>query len=154
MTQLLIEPARRTGCEDLAALGEVLRGAAQRQCSPIDDVLDAGVVDEERYMRELAHDLGMEWLDVIPVAEVPLPLREACGPRIALRHRLLPVEIAEVNGVKRLKLATFDPFNLVARQAAAQELALPIDWCMTSRKRLHEALRRLYGVGADSCYGR
>ena len=80
MTQLLIEPARRTGCEDLAALGEVLRSAAQRQCSPIDDVLDAGVVDEERYMRELAHDLGMEWLDVIPVAEVPLPLREACGP--------------------------------------------------------------------------
>ena len=150
MTQLLIEPARRTGCEDLAALDEVLRNAAQRQCSPIDDVLDAGVVDEERYMRELAHDLGMEWLDVIPVAEVPLPLREACGPRIALRHRLLPVEITEVNGVKRLKLATFDPFNLVARQVAAQELALPIDWCMTSRKRLHEALRRLYGVGADT----
>ena len=150
MTQLLIEPARRTGCEDLAALDEVLRNAAQRQCSPIDDVLDAGVVDEERYMRELAYDLGMEWLDVIPIAEVPLPLREACGPRIALRHRLLPVEITEVNGVKRLKLATFDPFNLVARQAAAQELALPIDWCMTSRKRLHEALRRLYGVGADT----
>jgi type II secretory ATPase GspE/PulE/Tfp pilus assembly ATPase PilB-like protein len=51
---------------------------------------------------------------------------------------------------KRLKLATFDPFNLVARQAAAQELALPIDWCMASRKRLHDALRRLYGVGADT----
>ncbi len=124
--------------------------AVQRQRSPIDDVLDAGVVDEERYMRELAHDLGMEWLDVIPAPEVPLPLREACGPRIALRHRLLPVEITETNGAKRLKLATFDPFNLVARQAAAQELALPIDWCMTSRKRLHEALRRLYGVGADT----
>lgn len=124
--------------------------ALQRQRSPIDDVLDAGVVDEERYMRELAHDLGMEWLDVIPAPEVPLPLREACGPRIALRHRLLPVEITETNGTKRLKLATFDPFNLVARQAAAQELALPIDWCMTSRKRLHEALRRLYGVGADT----
>jgi general secretion pathway protein E/type IV pilus assembly protein PilB len=150
MTQLLIEPARRAGCEDLAALDEVLRMAVQRQRSPIDDVLDAGVVDEERYMRELAHDLGMEWLDVIPAPEVPLPLREACGPRIALRHRLLPVEITETNGAKRLKLATFDPFNLVARQAAAQELALPIDWCMTSRKRLHEALRRLYGVGADT----
>lgn len=150
MSQLLIEPARRAGCEDLAALDEVLRMAVQRQRSPIDDVLDAGVVDEERYMRELAHDLGMEWLDVIPAPEVPLPLREACGPRIALRHRLLPVEITEMNGTKRLKLATFDPFNLVARQAAAQELALPIDWCMTSRKRLHEALRRLYGVGADT----
>jgi type II secretory ATPase GspE/PulE/Tfp pilus assembly ATPase PilB-like protein len=151
MTQLLIEPARRTGCEDIRALTEVLQSAAQRQRSPIDDVLDAGVVDEERYMRELAHDLGMEWLETIPVAEVPLPLREACGPRIALRHRLLPVAITHGDGdKKRLKLATFDPFNLVARQAAAQELALPIDWCMTSRKRLHESLRRLYGVGADT----
>ena len=150
MTQLLIEPARRTGCEDIPALTEVLQSAAQRQRSPIDDVLDAGVVDEEPYMSELAKDLGLEWLDTIPIAEVPLPLREACGPRIALRHRLLPVEITGEGDKKRLKLATFDPFNLVARQAAAQELTLPIDWCMTSRKRLHEALRRLYGVGADT----
>ncbi len=150
MTQLLIEPARRSGCEDIPALTELLQSAAQRQRSPIDDVLDAGVVDEERYMRELAHDLGLEWLESIPMPEVPLPLREACGPRIALRHRLLPVEITGEGDHKRLKLATFDPFNLVARQAAAQELELPIDWCMASRKRLHEALRRLYGVGADT----
>ena len=150
MTQLLIEPARRTGCEDIAALTQVLQSATQRQRSPIDDVMDADVVDEEPYMRELAHDLGMDWLDIIPMPEVPLPLREACGPRIALRHRLLPVAITGEGDKKRLKLATFDPFNLVARQAAAQELVLPIDWCMASRKRLHEALRRLYGVGADT----
>ena len=150
MTQLLIEPARRTGCEDIAALTQVLQSATQRQRSPIDDVLDADVVDEEPYMRELAHDLGLEWLDNIPMPEVPLPLREACGPRIALRHRLLPIAITGEGDKKRLKLATFDPFNLVARQAAAQELVLPIDWCMASRKRLHEALRRLYGVGADT----
>ncbi len=150
MTQLLIEPARRTGCEDIPALTEVLRSAAQRQRSPIDDVLDADVVDEEKYMAELAHELGLEWLDSIPMPEVPLPLREVCGPRIALRHRLLPVEITGEGDHKRLKLCTFDPFNLVARQAAAQELELPIDWCMASRKRLYEALRRLYGVGADT----
>lgn len=150
MNQMLIDPALRTGCDDLPALKEVLAGAAQRQRSPIDDVLDSGVVDEERYMKELAHDLGIEWLDSIPMPDQALPLREACGPRIALRHRLLPVAITGEEGAKRLKLATFDPFNLVARQAAAQEMALPIDWCMASRKRLHEALRRLYGVGADT----
>jgi type II secretory ATPase GspE/PulE/Tfp pilus assembly ATPase PilB-like protein len=150
MTQLLIEPARRTGCEDIPALTEVLQSAAQRQRSPIDDVLDAGMVDEEPYMRELAHDLKMEWLDSIPMPDEPLPLREACGPGIALRHRLLPVEIVGEGEDARLKLATFDPFNLVARQVAAQELEMPIDWCMASRKRLHEALRRLYGVGADT----
>ena len=52
--------------------------------------------------------------------EVPLPLREACGPRIALRHRLLPVSITGEGDHKRLKICTFDPFNLVARQAAAR----------------------------------
>ena len=121
MTQFLIEPARRTGCEDIPALTEVLRASALRQRSPIDDLLDASLVDEEKYMHELAHFLGMEWLESIPMAEVPLPLREACGPRIALRHRLLPVAIEGEGDQKRLKLATFDPFNLIARQAAAQE---------------------------------
>jgi len=150
MTQLLLEPARRTGCDDLKALNDVLESAAQRQRSPIDDVLDAAIVDEEPYMRELANDLGLEWLDIIPAPEAPLPLREICGPRIALRHRLLPIEITGEGDHRRLKLATFDPLNLVARQAAAQELDIPIDWCMASRKRLYEALRRLYGVGADT----
>jgi len=150
MTQLLLEPARRAGCDDLKAVADVLDAAAQRQRSPIDDLLDAGVIDEEKYLRELAHDLGLPWLDSIPLAEAPLPLREACGPRIALRHRLLPVAIEGDGEEKRLLLATFDPFNLVARQAAAQELDLPVEWCMASRRRIHESLRRLYGVGADT----
>jgi len=150
MTQLLIEPAKRAGCDDIAALEDVLQSATQRQRSPIDDLLDTGLLDEEPYMRELAELLGIEWLDAIPMPENPLPLREACGPRVALRHRLLPVAITGEGDHKRLLLATFDPFNLVARQAAAQEIGLPVDWCMASRKRLHEALRRLYGVGADT----
>ena len=49
-----------------------------------------------------------------------------------------------------LRLATYDPFNLVARQAAVQELPVNVRWCMASRRRIHEALRRLYGVGADT----
>lgn len=150
MTELLIDPARRSGCQDLDKLGEVLEGAAARQRSPIDDVLDAGVVEEEAYMRELAAELDIEWLEEIPQPEAPLPLREACGPRVALRHRLLPVAITGVDGTPHLKLATFDPFNLVARQAVAQEIEMPVEWCMASRRRIHESLRRLYGVGADT----
>jgi type II secretory ATPase GspE/PulE/Tfp pilus assembly ATPase PilB-like protein len=150
MTELLIEPARRTGCEQLGTVSDVIESCEQRQRSPIDDILDTGVVDEEPYMRELAASLGMEWLPEIPASDAPLPLREACGPRVALRHRLLPVAIIGEGAATRLRIATFDPFNLVARQAAAQEIDLPIDWCMASRKRIHESLRRLYGVGADT----
>ena len=150
MMEILIDPARRSGCEDIQGLEKVIEASSLRQKSPLDDILDANVVDEEKYLRELAHDIGMEWLESIPPVEHPLPLRELCGPRIALRHRLLPIAITEDGEKKRLKLATFDPFNLVARQAAAQELNVSIDWCMASRRRIHESLRRLYGVGADT----
>ena len=40
MNQMLIDPAVRTGCDDVSALKEVLEAAVQRQRSPIDDVLD------------------------------------------------------------------------------------------------------------------
>ncbi len=150
MTELLLDPARRIGCEDLDTLAKVLDGAVQRQRSPIDDILDSGVVDEEPYMRELAGNFRMEWLASIPQPEAPLGLREVCGPRVALRHRLLPVELIGDNGHQVLRLATYDPLNLVARQAAVRELAIPVKWCMASRRRIHESLRRLYGVGADT----
>jgi general secretion pathway protein E len=150
MTELLIAPARETGCEDLEGLSEVIDQAALRQRSPLDDILDSGVVDEEPYMRNLAGQLGIEWLEEIPVAENTMPLREACGPRVALKHRLLPVEIEGGEGSERLVIATFDPLNLIARQAAVQAVDLPIVWKMASRRRVHEALRRLYGVGADT----
>lgn len=51
---------------------------------------------------------------------------------------------------ERLKIATYDPFNLYARQAASQMIDCPIEWCMSSRTRILEGLQKLYGVGADT----
>ena len=51
---------------------------------------------------------------------------------------------------ERLKLATYDPFNIYARQAASQMIDYPIEWCMSSRTRILEGLQKLYGVGADT----
>ena len=150
MTELLIAPARETGCEDLESLTAVIDQAALSQRSPLDDILDSGVIDEEPYMKSLARELGMEWLDNIPEIESPLPLRDACGPRVALKHRLLPVGFEGDEESPQLVIATFDPLNIIARQAAVQAVELPIIWKMASRRRIHDALRRLYGVGADT----
>lgn len=151
MTDLLIAPARESGCEDLDALAEVVRNAAEQQRSPVDDVLDSNAVDEEPYLRALAEKTGMEWVDSIPEFTEVEPLRAACGPRVALAHRLLPAGLeGEGEDGQSLVLLTYDPLNLVARQAATQQIALPIVWKMASRRRIHEALRQLYGVGADT----
>ena len=150
MTELLIKPARETGCTDISALEELVSEAALRQASPLDDVLDSALVDEEPYMRHLAGELGMDWLPEIPDFESPLPLRAACGPQVALKHRVLPIAIEGEGENARLLMATYDPLNLLARQSSAQFIDLPIVWVMASRRRVHDALRKLYGVGADT----
>ncbi len=50
----------------------------------------------------------------------------------------------------RLRIATYDPFNLLARQAASQMIACPIEWRMASRTRVIQGIQELYGVGADT----
>jgi type II secretory ATPase GspE/PulE/Tfp pilus assembly ATPase PilB-like protein len=152
MTELLIEPARDIGCPALNELSEVIDAAAASQRSPVDDILDAEIVDEEPYMRHLADGLGLQWLAEIPPPEESLALRQVCGPQVALRHRLLPVEFegSEELATRRLVIATYDPFNIAARQAAVQAVGMPIMWRMASRRRIHDGLRRLYGVGADT----
>lgn len=150
MTNLLLEPARETGCSDLTAVEQVLGAAKQRQRSQIDDVLDTGVVDEEPYMQRLAFNLGMEWLSELPAAESPTDLRDVCGPQVALRYQVLPILTEGEEGAETLVMVTYDPFNLLAKQATVQAVDLPIVWKMASRRRVHEGLRRLYGVGADT----
>lgn len=150
MTELFLQPARMTGCTDLEALDAQVTEAAQRQHSPLNAILDSGLIDEEPYMRELSEQVGMAWLAEFPEFESPMPLREACGPQVALKHRILPVEIEGEGENTRLVMATYDPLNLIARQAAAQSVEMPIAWRMASRRRVHEGLRKLYGVGADT----
>ncbi len=53
-------------------------------------------------------------------------------------------------GRMRLRIATYDPFNFLARQAASQQIAYPIEWSMASRTRILQGIQELYGVGADT----
>ena len=53
-------------------------------------------------------------------------------------------------GRVRLRVATYDPFNFLARQAASQMISCPIEWSMASRTRILQGIQELYGVGADT----
>lgn len=150
MTDLLISPARDSGCEDLDALADVVQAASEQQRSPVDDVLDSAKVDEEPYLQALADKTGLEWVANIPEFENIEAIRSVCGPRVALAHQVLPMEIEGEEGAESLVLLTYDPLNLIARQAATQQIDLPIIWKMASRRRIYDALRKLYGVGADT----
>ncbi len=57
---------------------------------------------------------------------------------------------AGAGGRLRLRIATYDPFNFLARQAASQMIDYPIEWSMASRTRILQGIQELYGVGADT----
>ena len=167
MKDLFLECARHADCESEEKLAQVLDQAAFQQTSLVDDVLDTRLLDEEQFLEELSKRLSIKWESDLERDDVkPRQLRELCTAQVALKHRLLPVfyddpnavedEFAETNGDPRpagtgkLEIATYDPFNLTARQAASQNIKVPIQWRMASRTRIIDGLQSLYGVGADT----
>lgn len=154
MINLILEAAKEAGVDDLAAFESVLKDALARQRSPIEDLLDSNLMDEEKFLCALAKRTSFPWLNPLPPIKDITHLRAACGPRTALRHRLLPVSIEgeeeEGGGGKRLLLATYDPLNFIARQAALQSIDMPVKWCMGSRRQIINGLQKLYGLGADT----
>jgi general secretion pathway protein E/type IV pilus assembly protein PilB len=167
MKDLFLECAREAECESEERLSEVLDEAAFQQTSLVDDVLDTRLLNEEQFLENLSKRLNIRWEEDLERDDTkPRQLRELCSAQVALKHRLLPVFFDDPNaeddefagddaerkstGSGKLEIATYDPFNLTARQAASQNIKVPIQWRMASRTRIVEGLQSLYGVGADT----
>ena len=120
--------------------------------SMVGQLLDLGTLDEESFLSQLAARLGLGYVSTpLPdTADAP-EMKRLLPPRVALKHRLLPLKIEEEEGgAKKLIVAAFDPFDLIGRQAVAREVDAPVRWQLAPRKRLLNAMRDFYGVGADT----
>ena len=128
--------------------------------SMVHTLLDSGRLDEDAFLSNLATGLQLPWITqpAPDTADAP-ELKRVLPARVALRHRLLPLQFVQAEGADpatappggptKITIATCDPFDLVARQAVAREVDASVRWCMAPRKRLLTALRDFYGVGAD-----
>jgi type II secretory ATPase GspE/PulE/Tfp pilus assembly ATPase PilB-like protein len=145
-------------CLEAAGGAGITLPTASPSLSVIGQVLDHASVNEETFLSQLAARLGMPWVELpVPDAADAPELKRLLPARVALRHQLLPLAVetheSGVEGTpdsRKLLLATNDPFNLIARQAVAREVAVPVRWCLAPKKRLFNALRDFYGVGADT----
>ena len=120
--------------------------------SVVNTLLDVGQLDEEVFLSNLAGGLRIPWVAMpLPDAEEAPELKRLLPARVALKHRLLPLQLIPEEGTeqKKIAIATCDPFDLLARQAVAREVDAPVRWCVAPRKRLLAALRDFYGIGAD-----
>jgi general secretion pathway protein E/type IV pilus assembly protein PilB len=145
LIEVVSRAAAQAGCADAARLRVALDDAQERRQGLVTAVLDAGVVDEERFFEVLAEGLGLPFYAEGEM-EGQEGLHHRFPPRLALRHRVYPLQV----GGQEVTLLTYDPFDLTARQAVGHELRKRVHWQVASRHRILEALHQGYGVGAEN----
>ncbi len=138
--------AKSVGCGQLERLREVVHRSRTTGESWLKEVLDAGLVEEEAFLRGIAEAMGMPWWDAEILPEEVEHLRKPFPAELASRFELLPVAVED----RELVLATWDPFDVTRPSVISRMVNQPVGWRMATRTRILEGLRQIYGVGADT----
>src|SRR5436189_2468336 len=111
----------------------------------VGQVLDSGKVDEQRFLGAIGNffRVPVVSLDAKKIDRTTLSILPS---RFVFQHHILPIEAKENSVV----LATYDLFNSVGRQLAAQLLKKPAEWVLVPRAQLLRAIKTLYGIGAET----
>ena len=111
----------------------------------VGQVLDSGKVDEERFLNAIGNLFHVPVVTIDPKS-IDRQTLSILPSRFVFQHHILPIEVKENSVV----LATYDLFNSVGRQLAAQLLKKPAEWVLVPRAQLLRAMKTLYGVGAET----
>jgi type II secretory ATPase GspE/PulE/Tfp pilus assembly ATPase PilB-like protein len=165
-TSPLLVGATLAAAADPARVDTVVQEAAVGGQPVVDALLDRAGVDETAFLSSLAAQLQWPWQPSIhPDSDDAAQLKKACPARLALRHRLIPVAFEKAGGPANgadgepatdedkpdaIAIACYDPFDLLARQAAARVVPLPVRWQLAPRAEVLRAIQEFYGVGADT----
>lgn len=141
----LVEMAARHGAADREKVAGTLREAARSQSSLLRALLDNAEIDENGFYRELTEKFRLAWGGA-DIANAAPELRSKLPARIALRYQLLPVAADD----DKITLLTYDPFDLLARQAVAEAVPQAVRYEVYTRKGILPALRQVYGIGAET----
>lgn len=141
---ILIEAALSAGAGE-STVAALVDNALSQQRSPIQALLEKKDVEERTFLQQVAKATQFPWWPSQPTL-AGSELQKRLPLRVALRHQLLVVGERDQN----LQILTFDPFDLLAKQCLAQTLQQPIELAMHTRRDIQQALRRGYGIGADT----
>src|SRR6201982_204311 len=126
--------------EEAAELATNLNGG-----SWVSQVLDSGKVDENRFLGAIGNFFRVPVVS-IDAKKIDRETLSILPSRFVFQHQILPIETKEDSVV----LATYDLFNSIGRQLAAQLLKKPAEWVLVPRAQLLRAMKTLYGVGAET----
>ena len=113
---------------------------------PLQDVLvERGFVREQELLKVLAEQHGLEFVDLKKV-NVDAAAVKAVSAKLASYYRIMPVKM--VSGV--LTMAVSSPLDMSAVEDIQTNLGYHVERVLACRGEILEALRKYYGVGADT----
>src|SRR5213083_2243233 len=111
----------------------------------VGQVLDSGKVDEQRFLGAIGNFFRVPIVSV-DAKKIERTTLSILPSRFVFQHHILPIETKENSVV----LATYDLFNSIGRQLAAQLLKKPPEWVLVPRTQLLRTMKALYGIGAET----
>ena len=100
---------------------------------------------EDQFLQELAKALSWPFID-LPKTEVSAEARKKISTKVAFQYLVLPTKF---DG-GRLQVAVSDPFDAAMMGAVQFDARCPVSFALTTRSEIEKALKRYYGVGAET----
>ena len=140
----LVDLLVASGCENAEEATKLASTPANGESWTV-HVLNSGKVDELRFARQLG-EFFKSPVDTISAERIDRASLSLLPSKFVFKHHILPIEARE----DRVRLATYDVFNGVARRLAEQLVGKKIEWVLVPRSQLLRALKAIYGVGAEA----
>ena len=102
-------------------------------------------VAEDVFLQRLATAFGWPYLD-LPKLTIETAIRSKISTKIAFQYSVLPTTLE--NGV--LQVVASDPFDAAMMSAVRFDAKLPVTFALASKTEIEKALKKYYGVGAET----
>ncbi len=102
-------------------------------------------MSEEQFLQQLGQTLDWPYLE-LPKLTVPPETRQKISTKVAFQYFVLPTQFE--NG--ELQVAVSNPFDAAMLNAVQFDAQCPVQFALTPRNEIEKALKKYYGVGAET----
>jgi type II secretion system protein E len=102
-------------------------------------------VSEDAFLQKIAQVLNWEFLD-LPRTEIQVEARQKISTKVAFQYSVLPFRYQD--GI--LHVVTSNPFDAAMAAAVQFDAHCPIHFALSPRAEIEKALKKFYGVGAET----
>src|ERR1043165_6114722 len=102
-------------------------------------------ISEDVFLQQLAQGLGWPFVDFKKV-NIPTEARNKISTKVAFQYNVLPTDFQ--NGT--LQVAVSNPFDPAMLNAVQFDAGTPVQFALAPRQEIEKALKKYYGVGAET----